>query len=356
MKTRFFHAGGLSALVLAFVASALVAPASAKPPAPNSYVVHNLVSDGSIPADHTDPNLVNAWGITRSATSPWWVADNGTDRSTLYNGSGTPQSLVVSVPGAPTGTVFNGSASFVVTKGAASGSARFLFASEDGTISGWNPAVAPTEAVIAFSSPVAASYKGLAIASTAAGAFLYAADFHNAHVDVFDGSFHPVTTAGGFADPDLPSGFAPFGIQNLQGLIYVAYAQQDADAGDEVAGPGLGFVSVFDADGHFLARVASGGPLNAPWGLAIAPAGFGRFSGNLLVGNFGDGRINTYDLATFEAKGHLKTPDHKPLAIDGLWGIGFGNGANAGPATTLFFAAGPDEESHGLFGSITAQE
>ena len=357
MNISVLRRNGRSTLFLAAVALVLVTPAVARPPAPNSYVVHNLVSDGSIAADHMDANLVNAWGIARSATSPWWVADNGTDRSTLYNGSGTPQSLVVSVPGAPTGTVFNGGASFVVTKGAASGPARFLFASEDGTISGWNPAVAPTQAVIAVNnSAVGASYKGLAIASTAAGAFLYAADFHNAHVDVFDGSFHPVSTAGGFVDPDLPSGFAPFGIQNLQGLIYVAYAQQDADAGDEVAGPGLGFVSVFDADGHFLARVASGGPLNAPWGLAIAPAGFGRFSGNLLVGNFGDGRINAYDLATFEGKGHLKTPDHKPLAIDGLWGIGFGNGANAGPATTLFFAAGPDEESHGLFGSITAQE
>jgi len=343
-------------LFLAAIALVFVIPAVAAPPASNSYVVHNLVSDGTIPADHTDPHLVNAWGIARSGGSPWWVADNETAVSTLYNGSGTPQALVVSVPGAPTGIVFNGGASFVVTNGTTSGPARFLFDAEDGTISGWNPAVNPTQAVVAVPSTTGAIYKGLAIATTTAGAFLYAADFHNARVDVFDGSFHPVTIAGGFVDPGLPAGFAPFGIQNLQGLIYVTYAQQDADAEDEVAGPGLGFVSAFDADGHFLARVASGEPLNAPWGLAIAPANFGRFSGNLLVGNFGDGRINAYDLATFEAKGHLKTPDHKPLAIDGLWGIGFGNGVNAGPTTTLFFAAGPEDETHGLFGSITAQE
>jgi uncharacterized protein (TIGR03118 family) len=356
MNIHFVRRRSRSTLLLAAVALVFVTPAVALPPAPNSYVVHNLVSDGTIPADHTDPHLVNAWGIARSGGSPWWVADNETAVSTLYNGSGAPQALVVSVPGAPTGIVFNGGASFVVTNGTTSGPARFLFDSEDGTISGWNPAVAPTQAEIAVTSTAGAIYKGLAIATTTAGAFLYAADFHNARVDVFDGSFHPVTSAGAFVDPDLPAGFAPFGIQNLQGLIYVTYAQQDADAEDEVAGPGLGFVSAFDADGHFLARVASGGPLNAPWGLAIAPAGFGRFSGSLLVGNFGDGRINAYDLATFEAKGHLKTPDHKPLTIDGLWGIGFGNGANAGPATTLFFAAGPEDETHGLFGSITAQE
>jgi uncharacterized protein (TIGR03118 family) len=172
-------------------------------------------------------------------------------------------------------------------------------------------------------------------------------------VDVFDGTFSPATTAGGFVDPGLPAGFAPFGIQNLQGRIYVAYAKQDEDAEDEVAGKGLGFVSVFDTAGNFLARVASGEPLNAPWGLTIAPAGFGRFSGNLLVGNFGNGRINAYDLATFEPRGHLKTADHRPLAVDGLWGIAFGNGVGAGPTTTLFFAAGPDDETHGLFGSIT---
>jgi len=355
MTDRFMRTGGALAALLGLTALFGFAPAA---PSLNSYAVHNLVSDGSIPAEHTDPNLVNAWGLVASATSPWWVADNETAVSTLYNGSGTPQSLVVSVPGAPTGIVFNGGAHFVVSSGGSSGPARFLFASEDGTISGWNPAVPPpptsTQAIVAVdNSPAGANYKGLAIASTASGDFLYAADFHNARVDVFDGNFAPATMPGAFVDPGLPARFAPFGIQNLQGRIYVAYAMQDKEGEDEVTGEGLGFVSVFDTAGHFLARVASGEPLNAPWGLAIAPAGFGRFSGNLLVGNFGDGRINAYDLATWEPRGHLKTANHRPLVIDGLWGIGFGNGAASGPTTTLYFAAGPDDEEHGLFGSVT---
>jgi uncharacterized protein (TIGR03118 family) len=356
MKSCFMRNGGALAALLGLTVLAGFAPAAQ---AQNSYVVHNLVSDQPGVADHTDPNLVNAWGLVASATSPWWVADNETAVSTLYNGTGTPQSLIVSVPGAPTGIVFNGGGSFVVSSGASSGPARFIFASEDGTISGWNPAVPPPapshQAIVAVDNSAAgANYKGLAIASTASGDFLYAADFHNARVDVFGGNFQPVTMPGGFVDPQLPAGFAPFGIQNLQGRIYVAYAKQDEEAEDEVAGEGLGFVSVFDTAGTFVARVASGEPLDAPWGLAIAPAGFGRFSGNLLVGNFGNGRINAYDLATFEPRGHLKTADHKPLVIDGLWGIAFGNGAGAGPTTTLFFAAGPDDETHGLFGSVTS--
>ena len=357
MNNRFLRNGGGAVALLALTVLAGFAPPADKQ---NLFTVHNLVSDGTIPADHTDPNLVNAWGLTASPTSPWWVADNGTGVSTLYNGAGAQVSLVVTIPGgAPTGTVFNGGSSFVVSNGGTSGPARFLFASENGTISGWNPAVPPPppshQAIVAVdSSPAGAVYKGLAIATTAAGSFLYAADFHNARVDVFNGTFAPVTTAGGFVDPNLPKGFAPFGIQTLQGRIYVAYAKQDADAHDEVAGEGLGAVDVYDTEGHLLARVASGEPLNAPWGMAIAPAAdFGRFSGNLLVGNFGDGRINAYDLATFEPRGHLKTADHKPLAVDGLWGIGFGNGAGSGPTTTLYFAAGPDDESHGLFGAIT---
>jgi uncharacterized protein (TIGR03118 family) len=356
MKSCFMRNGGALAALLGLTVLAGFAPAAQSR---NSYAVHNLVSDEPGIADHTDPNLVNAWGLVASATSRWWVADNETAVSTLYNGTGTPQSLIVSVPGAPTGIVFNGGGSFVVSSGAASGPARFIFASEDGTISGWNPAVPPPapshQAIVAVDNSAAgANYKGLAIASTASGDFLYAADFHNARVDVFGGNFQPATMPGGFVDPQLPAGFAPFGIQNLQGRIYVAYAKQDEEAEDEVAGEGLGFVSVFDTAGTFVARVASGEPLDAPWGLAIAPAGFGRFSGNLLVGNFGNGRINAYDLATFEPRGHLKTADHKPLVIDGLWGIAFGNGAGAGPTTTLFFAAGPDDETHGLFGSVTS--
>jgi len=356
MKNRWLRMGGARLALLSLVVLAGFAPPQ---PKQGSFTVHNLVSDQPGVADHLDPNLVNAWGITASATSPWWVANNGTATSTLYTGDGTPQSLVVTVPGAPTGVVFNGGANFIVMNGGASGPARFIFASEDGTISGWNPGVPPTvpppskEAIVAV--PAAgAIYKGLAIASTATGDFLYAADFHNGRVDVFDGSFQPVHMAGAFVDPKLHKHYAPFGIQNLGGKIYVAYARQDKDAEDELAGHGRGFVSVFDTSGHFLARVASREDLNAPWGMAIAPAGFGRFGGDLLVGNFGDGRISAYDPTTFEPRGQLMTADHKPLVIDGLWGIGFGNGAGSGQTTTLYFAAGPDEESHGLFGAITA--
>jgi uncharacterized protein (TIGR03118 family) len=356
MKRLLLRNGGGPIALLSLIVLAGFAP-----PTPiqrlNSFTVHNLVSDQPGVAVNLDPNLVNAWGLVASTTSPWWVANNETATSTLYNGVGMPIPLVVSVPGAPTGIVFNGGPSFVVTNGASFGPARFLFASEDGTISGWNPGVPPPapshQANVGYTSPDGAIYKGLAIATTANGSFLYAADFHHARVDVLDGNFALVSLPGAFVDPDLPPGFAPFGIQNLQGRIYVAYAKQDESAEDEIAGEGLGFVSVFDTEGHFLARVASGEPLDAPWGMAIAPAGFGRFSGNLLVGNFGNGRINAYDLATFEPRGHLKTVDHHPLVIDGLWGIGFGNGSGSGPTTTLYFAAGPDDEAHGLFGSIT---
>jgi uncharacterized protein (TIGR03118 family) len=326
----------------------------------NSYTVHNLVSDGSVPGTATDPDLVNAWGISASATSPWWVADNETDKSTLYNGAGVKIPRIVSVDGGPTGTVFNGTSDFVVASGTGSGPALFLFATEAGTIRGWNPNVpaAGSNDTEVGATSTDAIYKGLAIGSVGTANYLYAADFHHARVDVFDGSFHLQSWAGAFVDPGIPAGFAPFGIQNLNGQIFVAYAKQDADQEDEIAGAGLGYVSAFGTDGAFLGRVASGGALNAPWGLALAPTaapGFGRFSGNLLVGNFGDGRINAFARASsgWEARGHLKDANHRPIAIDGLWGIGFGNGANSGPVTTLYFAAGPDDETHGLFGSIT---
>jgi uncharacterized protein (TIGR03118 family) len=360
MRNRLLPNGRWWGAAAALPLLAALATIAAAPASDNSFTVHNLVSDGSaVPAQNPDPNLINSWGIARSASSAWWVANADSGTATLYDGAGNPQSLIVQVPGNPTGTVFNGGASFVISDGTSSGPARFLFASEDGTILGWSPAVPPPplshQAFVAVPNAGAgASYKGLAIATTDSGDFLYAADFHNARVDVFDGSFHLVTPAGAFVDPGLPQGYAPFGIQNLLGQIYVAYAKQDEEGEEEVAGEGLGFVSVFDTAGRFLARVASRGPLNAPWGMTIAPAaGFGRFSGNLLVGNFGDGRINAYDLQTFEPRGHLKTADHHPLAIDGLWGIGFGNGGAAGPITTLYFASGPQEEAHGLFGSIT---
>jgi uncharacterized protein (TIGR03118 family) len=343
-----------ASLLLLLPAAALAAP-------PKTYTVTPLVSDQPGVAPFLDPNLVNAWGLVAGPTTPWWVADADADVSTLYGGDGTPRSLVVSVEGGPTGLVFNGGSGFVVTDGTASGPALFLWATESGTIRGWNPAVPPpapsTQSFVgADRSAEDANYKGLAIASTTAGDFLYAADFHNARIDMFDSDFDVVTPAGAFVDPGMPAGFAPFGIQNIRGTLFVTYAMQDAAAEDEVTGPGLGFVDAFTTNGTFLARVASGGSLNAPWGLALAPPSFGKFAGDLLVGNFGDGRINAYGRGKTALKfgfaGQLQSSAGGFVEIDGLWALQFGNDAAAGPSSTLFFTAGPDDEEHGLFGSI----
>ena len=340
-------------LVLALVlGSALVAASPLAAAERNSYTVTPLVSDQPGVAAFTDPNLVNAWGLTASGTSPWWVSDNGTDLSTLYRGDGTPQALVVKVAGGPTGTVFNPTTGFVLPTG---GKALFLFDGEDGIVRAWNGAQGTTAIVVADRSSVGAIYKGLAIADTASGPRLYAADFHNARVDVFNASFGLVP--GGFVDSSLPAGYAPFNVQTIGDRVFVAYAKQDEAAEDEVAGQGTGFVDAYDLAGNLLGRVAQHGQLNAPWGLALAPEGFGRFGGDLLVGNFGDGQINAYEELPnghFEHRGELRGSDGSPLTIDGLWAIRFGNGAGAGPTGTLFFTAGPDEETHGLFGSITA--
>lgn len=340
--------GIVAAVLLLALLAAL--PAFAAEPG-NSYQRRDLVSDGGVPAEHVDADLINGWGLAASPAGPWWVNAADSGKSLLYNGEGVKNPLVVAVAGAPTGIVFNGGPGFVI---AGAGAARFLFASEDGTISAWSPLLAPNtqSVVVVDSSAAAASYKGLAIDSTTAGTRLYAADFHNARVDVFDGTFAPVSAPGAFTDPNLPAGYAPFGIQTLAGSVYVAYALQDEEGEEEVAGPGLGVVDKYDFAGHLLARVAAGGALDAPWGLALAPAGFGRFSGKLLVGNFGNGRINVFDPVTFEPKGHLKGRNGKAIVIDGLWGIAFGNNGMAGPKTTLFFAAGPEDEEHGLFGRL----
>jgi uncharacterized protein (TIGR03118 family) len=355
--------------VLALVASlgllvVLVVPATARDiNSINAYVVHNLQSDVPGAAAQTDPDLVNGWGITASGTSPWWVADNGTAKSTLYNGNTGAKVTAVIVdipgadgPGAPTGVVFNTSTDpteFVIAGGGGTSAARFIFDGEDGTVSAWNGGAA---AVITATSQNGAIYKGLAIGKVGTATYLFAADFHNAHVDVYNGAFALQDWGNAFVDPGIPAGFAPFGIQNIADQIFVTYAKQDADAEDEIAGDGLGYVSAFGTDGSFHGRIASRGALNAPWGLALAPADFGKFSGNLLIGNFGDGRINALrpTHGGWEEHGKLKGTNHRPISIDGLWGIGFGNGGGAGPTNTLFFAAGPDDETHGLFGSITA--
>jgi uncharacterized protein (TIGR03118 family) len=347
-------------LVAIFTASAFAA--GARSTSENVFVAHNLVSDEAGVADHVDPNLVNAWGLTSLPTSPWWVADNETNVSTLYQADGTILSRVVEVPNAPTGDAANPGTNFVIHEGAASAPARFLFDTEEGKILGWNPAVSSPHAVVAVDrSNVGAIYKGLAIELSATGTadFLYAADFHNARIDVFNGSFGLVTAPGAFVDPKLPDGYAPFGIANLSGQIFVSYAKQDAEQSDEIAGQGLGFVDRFTTMGAFLGRVASHGQLNAPWGLARAPASFGPFGGDLLVGNFGDGEINAYEPqtdGTYERVGPLRDEDHKPILIDGLWALAFGKGATSnGPIDTLFFTAGPDDEEHGLFGTIRAK-
>jgi len=341
-------------LGLAVLFAALFAAMPSGAAEDNAYTVMPLVSDQPGVAPVQDPDLVNAWGLAASSSSPWWVADNETSKSTLYNGNTgqkLPLTVTVGVDSGPTGIVFNGGSGFVVRNGTAFGPARFIFDGEDGLIRGWNPAVDPTNAVVApAQGDPGAIYKGLAIAA----GMLYAADFHNGVVDVFDGSW---TLVNQFTDPGLPSGFAPFGIQAIGGSIFVAFAKQDADAEDEVAGVGLGFVDVFDTAGNLIARVAQRGLLNAPWGLALAPAGFGRFSGDLLVGNFGDGRINAFEPQSngrFEFRGQLRDSSGQAIEIDGLWALEFGNGGAAGPTDTLFFTAGPDEETHGLFGRIKA--
>jgi uncharacterized protein (TIGR03118 family) len=347
----------LTAAVAILVAAVVVASAAAANR--NAFRVTNLVSDQPGVAATVDPDLVNAWGLASLPTSPWWVADNGQSVSTLYRADGSKVGLTVAVPDDPTGTVANAGSSFVVKDGMKSAAALFIFATEDGQILGWNPTVAATTAVVAVPNTDDAVYKGLAIASTAGGDRLYATDFHNGRVDVFDGSFTDVTAPGSFTDPRIPSGYAPFGIQNVGGNIVVTYAEQDGDRHDDVAGLGHGFVDVFDTSGTLLTRVASRGLLNSPWGIAQAPDGFGNVGGDLLIGNFGDGRINAFAptrYGSFLPLGPLRTNSIRiPVTIDGLWALQFGkNAPNNGPATTLFFTAGPGGESHGLFGTITA--
>ena len=321
----------------------------------------NLVSDGGVPAAHVDPNLVNAWGVAFNPFGFVWVADADGHVSTLYDGDGNVQSLVVQIPepdaatgGEPTGIVFNGSNNFVVGKGGVSGPSRFMFATEGGVIAGWAPNVDTTHAILAVDgSAHGASYKGLALSANGSTQLIYATDFHNARVDVFDSNFHPVAlSASAFHDAWIPSGFAPFGIQAIGGDIYVTYAKQDASMSDEVTGPGLGYVDVYTPNGHLIRRVATRGALNAPWGIALAPAKFGRFSNTLLIGNFGDGRINAYEPVFGFPMGSLRGKDYRPIHIDGLWGIQFGNGLNNQPVNTLFFASGPDDEEHGLYGRL----
>jgi uncharacterized protein (TIGR03118 family) len=328
-----------------------------------TYLQTNLVSDVSGLALHTDPNLINPWGLTASPTGPFWVSDNNAGVATLYNGQGQPQSLVVNIPlpdgtpgGAPTGVVFNSSTGFKVSENGVSAPAAFLFATEDGTIAGWAPRADLTNAIIAVdNSAQGAVYKGLAIGQDPDGrTLLYAANFNAGTIDVFDRNFSLTTVGGDFTDPNIDPGFAPFNVQNIGGKLYVEYAKQDAAAVNDVGGPGNGFVDVFDTNGNLLQRLISHGPLNSPWGVTIAPANFGDFSNDLLVGNFRDGHINAFNPTTGAFIAPLPDAHGNPIVIGGLWALRFGNGATAGATNTLFFTAGIDDENHGLFGEIQA--
>jgi uncharacterized protein (TIGR03118 family) len=333
------------------------------------YAVTNLVADNaSFGAKFVDKNLVNSWGIAATSKSFRWVADNGTGLATLYDGDGNPQSLVVAVagvggaPAAPTGVVANEGTRFVISDGQSSGPALFIFASEDGTISGWNAGVPPpspaTKTVVKVDESAAgAVFKGLAISPDRDR--LFAANFFAGAVEVFDGDWNPVKTKGGFVDPKLPKGFAPFGIRVIGNHVFVTYALQDSAKHDDVAGAGNGFIDEYTLAGELVRRVASRGKLNSPWGLALAPDGFGSFSGHLLVGNFGDGHLMAFDFDACrrddgddDDRGDFLEDANGPVVIDGLWGLDFGNGNKAGPASTLYFAAGPNDEADSLFGRI----
>jgi uncharacterized protein (TIGR03118 family) len=320
-----------------------------------NYVANALVSDtAATNALHHDAKLVNAWGLAFNPQGFSWVANAGTGTSTLYDGNGVAQSLVVTLnQGNPSGIVFNGTSDFSITENSVSGAAPFIFATLQGQISAWAPGVDGTHAfTIVDNSASGAVYTGLAIDTGTGGDMIYAADFTKGSVDVFSGTFSPVTTAGGFVDPTLPAGYAPFGIQQIGDKIYVAYAQPDPTTHEKV-GAGLGLVDVFDKQGNLLSHlIPAGGALDAPWGLAMAPSNFGKFSNMLLVGNFGDGKMNVYDPATGAQAGTLSNNDGSAIVVPGLWALQFGNGINGQPSNTLFYTAGPGAEAHGLYGRI----
>jgi uncharacterized protein (TIGR03118 family) len=341
----------LSLLALAVAAALAAAPLSSQA---IPVTVTNLVTDNPAvnTAQITDPGLVNAWGLSYSPTGPFWVSSNGAGTSTLYHVDPATQAtsklgLTVTIPGAGnvTGQVFNAGGA-----GQFNGNA-FLFVSEDGTVSGWRGALGTTaEALVS----VGGIYKGAALATIGGNSYLYGADFGRGSIDVFKGNAAAANLTGSFTDPTLPSGYVPFNVQNLAGSLFVTYALREGSSTDETAGAGFGFVDRYDLQGNLMGRVASGGVLDAPWGLAIAPSSFGALAGSLLVGNFGDGRISAYDLATDSFIGQLSGTNGQPLAIDGLWALSVGNDGGAGSSQSLYFTAGPDDESHGLFGVMQA--
>jgi uncharacterized protein (TIGR03118 family) len=313
---------------------------------PIGFVQTDLASN--LPGAKTsDPGLLNAWGLAASATSPWWIGVNGSGTSELYNGAGVKNALVVGIPGdgSVTGVLFAGVA------GSFNGDA-FLFASEDGTVSGWRGALGTNAETLITADPNNV-YKGLAGANLGGNLYAYLANFGTGNVDIVRGNPGAPNLTGQFTDPNLPSGYAPFNVMNLGGMVYVSYAVKGPGK-DEVDGPGNGIVSVFDTNGNFVQRLATGGVLNAPWGMALAPAGFGDVGGDLLVGNFGDGTIHAFNPTSGALVETLMNANGGVLTIDGLWALGFGNGAGSGPKSTLYFTAGPNGEADGLFGQLVA--
>lgn len=306
------------------------------------YRQTNLVSDVPGMAANTDANLKNPWGIASGATSPFWLANQVIGTSTLYDGSGTPQALVVTVPGGdPTGAVFNSTPDFSLSVG---GKALFMFATLNGNIAGWNAGLGTTAEVRVTTTD--AVYTGLALGNNGAGNFLYAVNAEGG-VDVFDSAFTATTLAGSFVDPGLPAGFTPYNVANTGGTLYVTYENETS---------GGGVIDKFDFNGNFVGRFTDnpdGGPLDSPWGVALAPATFGIFGGALLVGNEGDGHISAFDATTGTSLGQLRKPDGTPVANTGQWGLAFGNGGVGFDPSSLYFAAGINEQVNGLFGRLT---
>jgi uncharacterized protein (TIGR03118 family) len=348
--TRKVHRSSCVAFAL-IAAGAL--PAFSQGTNTNIYIQHNLVSDIPGMADVTDSHLINPWGNCESASSPFWVSNQGTGTATVYSGSGVASSTVVAVPNGatkqsitgPSGQVQNSSTGFVLSNGKA---ASFIFVTLDGTLSAWNGGTVAT--VMADNSAAGAIYTGLAI--NPAGPTLYVTNFNSGKIEVYDTNFHATTASGGFTDPNLPSGYAAYNIWNLGGKLYVTYALQNSTKNGPVGAAGNGLVDAFDYNGNLLQRLVSNGPLNAPWGVAIAPANFGAFSGALLVGNFGDGTINAFNLTTGNSLGAMKDQNGNTIAISGLWALLFGNGKNGGDPNTLYITAGIQGEKHGLLASI----
>ncbi len=341
----------LPALMLLTIAL-LALPASAQ-----KVNIIDLTSDITAVGPNQDTNLVNPWGMSISPQGPWWISDNGTGLSTLYDGSGISQGLVVTIPsyngqgtGTPTGTVYNGSSTDFKINGQAT---PFLFSTEDGTISGW---YGGSTAFIAVNNGAGgAVYKGLALASAAGSNYLYATNFHAGTVEVYDHNFAAHSFgSNAFVDTTIPSGFAPFNIQNIgNNTLVVTYAKQDAAKHDDVAGPGNGYVDVYDSQGNLQFRLQHVLYLNSPWGVVVAPQNFFGYGGELLIGNFGSGLISAFNASTGAWIGNMINVADLQVEIPGLWGLTFGNGGSGGPTNALFFTAGPYGESHGIFGMIT---